>query len=147
MTANPSASASRQTADRIARLPRQRLCYLEIPGYLEIPAADVHKAAAFYENVFRWNIRHRDSSRPSFDDTTEYVSGAWVTGRPIPRAHVELPARNQRPSQGQFGEDKRGFWLRNQMPRFGASLLEFPLEIVQRYLDVEHRHLGRSMAE
>jgi predicted enzyme related to lactoylglutathione lyase len=49
--------------------------------YLEIPALDVHKSAAFYERVFGWNIRFRDSDRPSFDDTTGEVSGAWVLDR------------------------------------------------------------------
>jgi predicted enzyme related to lactoylglutathione lyase len=56
-------------------LPRPRLCFLEIP------AVDVHQSVAFYEKVFGWNIRHRDTARPSFDDATGYVSGAWVTGR------------------------------------------------------------------
>jgi hypothetical protein len=49
--------------------------------YLEIPARDVHQSAAFYERVFGWNIRFRDSDRPSFDDTTGEVSGAWVLDR------------------------------------------------------------------
>lgn len=60
---------------RLALLPRPRLCYLEIP------AVDLSDAVAFYESVFGWNIRHRDSDRPSFDDATGNVSGAWVTGR------------------------------------------------------------------
>ena len=55
-------------------LPRPRLCYLEIP------AVDVRRSAVFYEKVFGWNIRHRDTDRPSFDDAAG-VSGAWVTGR------------------------------------------------------------------
>jgi len=66
-------------------LPRPRLCYLEVP------AADVHQSAAFYENVFGWNIRRRDSGHPSFDDATGNVSGAWVTGRPISREPGLLP--------------------------------------------------------
>jgi hypothetical protein len=66
-------------------LPRPRLCYLEIP------AADVHQSAVFYEKVFGWNIRHRDSARPSFDDATGYVSGAWVAGRPAAREPGLLP--------------------------------------------------------
>ena len=49
--------------------------------YLEIPAIDVHEAAAFYESAFGWNIRFRDTDRPSFDDTTGQVSGAWVRNR------------------------------------------------------------------
>src|SRR2546421_630896 len=55
----------------LALLPRPRLCYLEIP------AVDIRQSVAFYENVFGWNIRGRDSTRPSFDDATGYVSGAW----------------------------------------------------------------------
>ena len=50
--------------------------------YVEIPAVDVHRSASFYESAFGWNIRFRDSDRPSFDDTTGEVSGAFVTGRP-----------------------------------------------------------------
>lgn len=57
-------------------LPSPRLCYLEMP------AADVHQSAAFYERVLEWNVRHRDSPRPSFDDPSG-VSGAWVVGRKI----------------------------------------------------------------
>jgi len=49
--------------------------------YLEIPALDVQEAAAFYERAFGWNIRFRESDRPSFDDTTGEVSGAWVRDR------------------------------------------------------------------
>jgi uncharacterized protein len=49
--------------------------------YLEIPALDVHESATFYERVFDWNIRFRDTDRPSFDDTTGEVSGAWVLDR------------------------------------------------------------------
>jgi predicted enzyme related to lactoylglutathione lyase len=49
--------------------------------YLEIPALNVQISAAFYERAFGWNIRSRDSERPSFDDTTGEVSGAWVTNR------------------------------------------------------------------
>ncbi len=62
-------------AARIALLNRPRLCYLEIP------AGDVQQAVAFYEKVFGWNIRHRNSPRPSFDDATGNVSGAWVIDR------------------------------------------------------------------
>lgn len=50
-------------------------------SYLEIPALDVQVSAAFYEHVFDWNIRFRDTDRPSFDDTTGEVSGAWVLDR------------------------------------------------------------------
>jgi uncharacterized glyoxalase superfamily protein PhnB len=69
----------------LALLPRPRLCYLEIP------AVDIRQSAAFYEKVFGWNIRGGDSTRPSFDDATGYVSGAWVTGREISREPGLLP--------------------------------------------------------
>jgi predicted enzyme related to lactoylglutathione lyase len=63
----------------LAVLARPRLCYLEVP------AGDVHRSATFYEKVFGWNIRHRESDRPSFDDATGNVSGAFVTGRAASR--------------------------------------------------------------
>jgi predicted enzyme related to lactoylglutathione lyase len=70
---------------RLALLPRPRLCYLEIP------AVDLSESVAFYARVFGWNIRHRESSHPSFDDATGNVSGAWVTGRVISRDPGLLP--------------------------------------------------------
>jgi len=68
-------------AFRLALLRRPRFCYLEIP------AIDAHRSASFYENVFGWNIRHRETDSPSFDDATGNVSGAFVTGL---RASAEL---------------------------------------------------------
>ncbi len=56
-----------------ALLPRPRVCYLQIP------AVDVHQSADFYEKVFGWNIRRRDSDHPSFDDAANNVSGGWFT--------------------------------------------------------------------
>jgi predicted enzyme related to lactoylglutathione lyase len=73
-----------QLTHPIAQLPKPRLCYLEMP------AADAHQSAAFYEQLFGWNIRHRDTPRPSFDDVSS-VSGAWVTGRPPSREPGLLP--------------------------------------------------------
>ena len=74
-----------EISNRVALLPRPRLCYLEIP------AIDLRQSIAFYEKVFGWNIRHRDSNHPSFDDATGDVSGAWVTGRDISRKPGLLP--------------------------------------------------------
>jgi predicted enzyme related to lactoylglutathione lyase/uncharacterized glyoxalase superfamily protein PhnB len=53
--------------------------------YLQIPATDAHQSADFYENVFGWNIRHRDSAHPSFDDAAGDVSGGFFTGRAATR--------------------------------------------------------------
>ncbi|HKS81358.1 MAG TPA: VOC family protein [Candidatus Acidoferrales bacterium] len=70
---------------RLASLPRPRFCYFEIP------ALDPHGSADFYEKVFGWNIRHRDSAHPSFDDASGDISGAWVTGREIARTPGLMP--------------------------------------------------------
>ena len=50
--------------------------------YVEIPALEVDRSAAFYREVFGWNVRQRGDGQKAFDDTTGEVSGAWVTGRP-----------------------------------------------------------------
>jgi predicted enzyme related to lactoylglutathione lyase len=57
--------------------PRPSFCYLQIP------AADTGRSLAFYEKVFGWKIRHRDSGHPSFDDASGHISGAWVTDRSV----------------------------------------------------------------
>ena len=75
----------KEMQSRVALLPRPRWCYLEIP------AVDLRRSVAFYEKVFGWNIRQRDSGRPSFDDATGNVSGAWVTGRAAFREPGLLP--------------------------------------------------------
>jgi len=49
--------------------------------YLELPAIDVAKSAAFYSSVFGWEMRERGDGATAFDDTTGEVSGAFVTGR------------------------------------------------------------------
>ena len=50
--------------------------------YIQIPALDVDRSAAFYEMVFGWNIRRRSDGEVAFDDTVGEVSGVWITGRP-----------------------------------------------------------------
>ena len=49
--------------------------------YIEVPAADVARSAAFYRDVFGWKIRTRGDGATAFDDGVE-VSGAFVRGRP-----------------------------------------------------------------
>jgi predicted enzyme related to lactoylglutathione lyase len=72
-------------AHRLALLPRPRLCYLEIP------ALNLQESIAFYEKVFGWNIRGRESSHPSFDDASGDVSGAWTLDRQSAHAPGLLP--------------------------------------------------------
>jgi predicted enzyme related to lactoylglutathione lyase len=60
-------------------------------SYLHIPADDVRQAAAFYEHVFGWNVHGKDSDRPSFDDGTGHVSGAWMSDQAISREPGLLP--------------------------------------------------------
>jgi uncharacterized protein len=50
--------------------------------YVEMPATDVARSAAFYGDVFGWNIRTRGDGAVAFDDTTGAVSGSFVQGRP-----------------------------------------------------------------
>lgn len=50
--------------------------------YVEIPAVDIERSAAFYQAIFGWNIRQRGDGHKAFDDGVGEVSGAWVTGRP-----------------------------------------------------------------
>jgi hypothetical protein len=49
--------------------------------YVEIPAADAQRSAAFYEAVFGWPTRRRGDGATAFDDAAGEVSGAFVTGR------------------------------------------------------------------
>ncbi len=60
-------------------------------SYLHIPALDVQQSAAFYERVFGWRIRGRDTTHPGFDDATGHVSGAWVADQAISREPGLLP--------------------------------------------------------
>ncbi len=55
--------------------PNGKICYIEMP------ATDVARSAAFYESVFGWKPRKRGDRKTAFDDTTGNVSGVWVTGR------------------------------------------------------------------
>jgi len=60
-------------------------------SYLHIPAVDVRQSAVFYERVFGWKIRGRETDHPGFDDGTGHVSGAWVTDQAISREPGLLP--------------------------------------------------------
>jgi uncharacterized protein len=46
-------------------------------SYLRIPAPDPSRTAAFYRDVFGWNLRG-DPDEPSFDDGTGHVIGHFI---------------------------------------------------------------------
>ncbi|HXU68840.1 MAG TPA: VOC family protein [Polyangia bacterium] len=48
--------------------------------YLELPATDIDRSAAFYQTLFGWKTRMRGDGALAFDDGVE-VSGSWVKGR------------------------------------------------------------------
>ena len=50
--------------------------------YIEIPAIDIARSAAFYQQAFGWSIRKRGDGSTAFDDAVGEVSGSWVLGRP-----------------------------------------------------------------
>ena len=49
--------------------------------YLEIPAVDPRQSAVFYEKVFGWDVRGRETDRPMFAWPGMDVAGEWTTGR------------------------------------------------------------------
>jgi uncharacterized protein len=61
--------------------------------YVELPAHDADRSAAFYERIFGWAIRRRADGSVAFDDTAGQVSGTFVTelapaGEPGPLIYV-----------------------------------------------------------
>jgi uncharacterized protein len=60
-------------------------------SYLEIPAVDPEKSAAFYEAVFGWSIRRGDAGHLSFDDRSGDLIGRWVAGHAVSREPGLLP--------------------------------------------------------
>jgi predicted enzyme related to lactoylglutathione lyase len=50
--------------------------------YIEIPATDIARSAAFYQGSFGWQIRRRGDGSTAFDDGVGQVSGTWMLGRP-----------------------------------------------------------------
>jgi uncharacterized protein len=60
-------------------------------SYLHIPADDVRRAAAFYGEVFGWDVQGQDSDHPSFNDGTGHVSGAWMSDQAVSREPGLLP--------------------------------------------------------
>ena len=62
--------------------------------YIELPATDKQRSAAFYAAVFGWEIRDRGDGEVAFDDCVGEVSGSWrtdrspYTGRPGLLVHI-----------------------------------------------------------
>ncbi len=50
-------------------------------SYLHIPAVDARASAEFYETVFGWDVRGKDTNRPTFSDGRGQVAGAWMTNQ------------------------------------------------------------------
>ncbi|HEY8173797.1 MAG TPA: VOC family protein [Dehalococcoidia bacterium] len=59
-------------------------------SYMQIPAVDVEKSAAFYAAVFGWTLRG-DSNHRSFDDASGELIGAFMPGRAVSREPGILP--------------------------------------------------------
>ena len=57
--------------------------------YIEIPAVDIERSAAFFSTVFGWSVRKRGDGSTAFDDGVGQVSGTWVTDRK-PSTEVRL---------------------------------------------------------
>lgn len=51
-------------------------------SYLHIPARDVVASAAFYRDVFGWQLHGRPDTA-SFSDGTGHVIGRWVTDQAV----------------------------------------------------------------
>jgi predicted enzyme related to lactoylglutathione lyase len=60
-------------------------------SYLEIPADDRERSAAFYEAAFGWQIHRRADGNRSFDHRIGDLIGRWVTGRAPSRESGLLP--------------------------------------------------------
>jgi uncharacterized protein len=48
-------------------------------AYIQIPALDVKESAAFYKNIFGWQIRGGSDEHLSFTDAAGDIIGAFVT--------------------------------------------------------------------
>ena len=59
-------------------------------AYVQIPALDVNASAAFYKDIFGWQVRPGSAAHLSFTDATGDVIGAFVAGRPITEPGVIL---------------------------------------------------------
>jgi predicted enzyme related to lactoylglutathione lyase len=54
-------------------------------SYMEIPAVEPRRSAAFYEAVFSWHTRDNDTGGISFDDPAGNLIGRWDVGLAVAR--------------------------------------------------------------
>lgn len=52
-------------------------------AYVQIPALDVHASAAFYRDMFGWQIRGGSAAHLSFTDATGDMIGSFITTRAV----------------------------------------------------------------
>ena len=60
-------------------------------SYLESPAVDACRSAAFYKIVLGWDVHGEETDHPKFSDQSGHLIGRWVTGRAISREPGLLP--------------------------------------------------------
>ena len=60
-------------------------------SYLEIPATDPRRSAAFYKKVLGWKVHDARTDHPKFMDLTGHLLGRWVTRLPASRKPGLLP--------------------------------------------------------
>ena len=108
--------------------------------YIIMPSQDAGAAAAFYANVFGWNIREHDGQF-SFDDPTGAVSGMWDTSLE-PRSggyEVDIMVDDVSAAAGQVVSAGGG--LIGEMQMFGAG------EQYQKFADPDRNELGLYHAD
>jgi len=60
-------------------------------SYLEIPASDPARSAAFYQHVVGWKIDQRSASDFRFADGSGMTIGRWVAGRAASHEPALIP--------------------------------------------------------
>jgi uncharacterized protein len=68
----------------------QRVFRVSGISYLRIPAPEPRAAAAFYQEVFGWNVQE-DRDEPSFEDGTGHVIGHFMFDLPVAGEAGVLP--------------------------------------------------------
>jgi predicted enzyme related to lactoylglutathione lyase len=83
-SARPKAGSNAKGVDRTLARPGGL-------SYLEIPAIDPGRSAAFYRGVLGWKVEQRATNDFRFEDPACHLIGRWVTGRAVAREPSLLP--------------------------------------------------------